>query len=60
MIFFFRFYRVEPVTIARNVTRAGICYDIPSHVVIEVLISEAGMFYGEPQMEISGLKIRFV
>jgi len=51
----------EPVSsTVRNVTRPGICYDIPAHLVIEVLISEAGMRYGEPQMEISGLKIRYV
>ena len=52
-------FRTEPVSsTVRNVTRPGICYDIPAHLVIEVLISEAGMRYGEPQMEISGLKIR--
>ncbi|XP_065054238.1 uncharacterized protein LOC135683037 [Rhopilema esculentum] len=53
--------RIEPlISQSPNKSRTGICSDIPSHLVIQILFSEAGMSYGEPQFEISGFKIRYV
>lgn len=38
---------------------AGICPGIPSGLVIEMLVTEAGKYGGVPQMEIVGTRIRF-
>lgn len=37
---------------------AGICPGIPSGLVIEMLVTEAGKYSGVPQMEIVGTRIR--
>jgi len=37
----------------------GTCPDIPSRLVIEMLVTEAGKYAGVPQMEIVGTKVKF-
>lgn len=36
----------------------GTCPDIPSGLVIEMLVTEAGKYAGVPQMEIVGTKVK--
>ncbi len=56
---YFLIFRVPIVEKSVNLTRNGICHNVPSHLLIDVLISEAGMAYGQSQMEISGIRIRY-
>ena len=54
------FFRESPRNVTGWSSEEGTCSGIPSGLMIEMLVTEAGKYAGEPQMEIIGTKIRYV
>ena len=56
--FSFLFFSESPSNNSGLSSEQGTCSEIPSGLVIEMLVTEAGKYAGVPQMEVVGTKIR--